>query len=134
MSESYKKIIFSEKDKKDYNVNNNNFPIGRLIWASFFGGIRAAPELFLNQFTSSSELFNNSNIVGFWQFFFFSALIQCCFSFIPIFIAYTKQSKHRNSIYNLSTIFPIIVLIISAIIWAICDKKEPEKINKKRER
>lgn len=114
----------------NHEDNKNDFPIGRLIWAAFIGGTVTAGK-FLSQFAGSTELFSSSTTDRYWLTFFLGAVVQCCFSLIPIFIAYKKRSKHRNAIYNLSTIFPILLLVISALVWSICDKPEPERPNKK---
>lgn len=92
---------------------NKKFPFGRLIWAGFLGGTTIAGGAFYPQ--------------EYWKYFILGFFIQLFFSCIPVFIAYSKDSKHKNIIYNMSTILPITILVIAAIIWALFDKKETNK-------
>lgn len=94
-----------ERDKK--------FPFGRLIWAAVVGGATTAGSAFYPQ--------------EYWNFFILGFFVQLFFSWAPVFIAYSKDSKHKNAIYNMSTILPITMLVIAAIIWAIFDKAETNK-------
>ena len=58
--------------------------------------------------------------------FFVTMLVSALIGYIPIKIAYKKQTKHRRGIYILSFIAMSIAspfISIVAIIWACCDKK-----------
>lgn len=58
--------------------------------------------------------------------FFVTMLVSALIGYIPIKIAYEKQTKHRRGIYILSVITMSIAspfISIVAIIWACCDKK-----------
>lgn len=58
--------------------------------------------------------------------FFVTMLVSALIGYIPIKIAYEKQTKHRRGIYILSVIAMSIAspfISIVAIIWACCDKK-----------
>lgn len=98
--------------------NENKFPFANLVWASFVGGCTAG-----GRFLPTYE-------APFWGLFLLGSIIQCLISLIPISIAYKKDSKHKKWIYALSSIFPILMFIIIATIWAIVDK--PHKIEAKK--
>lgn len=93
-------------------MDKNKVPTGRLIWATFIGGVTAA---------------GRAQIQDYWTAFALGALIQFFFSLIPVCIAYSRDCKHKNAIYNMGTILPVTILVITAIIWAIFDKKETDK-------
>ena len=93
-------------------MNTDKFPTGRLIWATFMGGAATA---------------GGAQTQNYWAAFALGALIQFFFSLIPVCIAYSRDCKHKNAIYNMGTILPATILVIAAIIWAIFDKKETNK-------